>query len=81
MSRIDINKIRNMSDEDLERYLRSLSNKNKKDCYVCGKTRTNYDIYIKNCSEFQQKKLCSLCDEHYVELLNHLKINDIDWRL
>ena len=44
---VDLNKIRNMNDEELENYLRSLSSK-KSACVKCGKTNPNYTMNIQN---------------------------------
>lgn len=76
---MDLNKIRNMSDEDLELYLKSLSNRKTNSCFKCGKTNANYTVNILNKKKAQQKKLCSLCNDCYSDLLDDLSISDILW--
>ena len=75
---MDLEKIRKMSDEELESYLRALSNK-KSTCIKCGKATPNYTINIQNKKKIQQKKLCSLCNDCYVDLLDYLGACDILW--
>ena len=75
---MDLEKIRNMNDEELKKYLKSLSNKENV-CVKCDKKKPNYTINIKNKKIYQQKKLCSLCNDCYNDLINHLGICDIIW--
>lgn len=76
---MEIRKIREMNDAELEKYLRGLTRRGKMNCVKCGKTNSNYTINVQNRRIFQQKKLCSLCDSCYVELLEHLETCDIIW--
>ena len=75
---INLEKIRNMDDEQLSNYLKSLTNKNKNYCVKCGKTG-EFTLFVKNIKEYQQKKLCSLCKNCYNELLKQLEMDDIIW--
>lgn len=75
---MDLNRIRNMSDEELTLYLKSLKSKNT-NCVKCGKSNGNYTINVQNKNKMQQKKLCNLCNDCYIELLEHLGCNDILW--
>lgn len=75
---MDLEKIRNMNDQELENYLKLLANK-KTICIKCGKTNPNYTINVQNKKLIQQKKLCNLCDECYSELLDVLGVCDIIW--
>ena len=75
---MNLEKIRNMNDEELKKYLKSLSNKNNA-CTKCGKKEPNFTINIKNKELFQQKKLCHLCNDCYVDLLDYLGVCDIIW--
>ena len=75
---MDLNRIRNLNDEELTNYLKLLSNRNNSNCIVCSKTGT-YTVNIQNKKKAQQKKLCSLCSNCYKELLNYLKTEDILW--
>ena len=76
----DLDKIRNMTDEELARYLKRLSNnRGDRTCSKCGKT-ANFVVKIENTEAFQTKKLCGLCDKCYQELLNYLELYDIIWK-
>lgn len=76
---MDLNKIRNMNDMELENYLKSLSSKRTSDCVKCGKINANYTMNIQNKNKFQQKKLCNLCEACYGDLLDYLGTCDIIW--
>lgn len=76
---MDLNKIRNMNDIELENYLKSLTKRNHTNCVKCDKSGSNYTINIQNKRALQQKKLCNLCDECYTELLDYLGTTDILW--
>lgn len=75
---MDLQKIRNMNDTDLENYLKSLTNKRIM-CAKCSSKNPNYTINVQNKKKFQQKKLCNLCNDCYSDLLDYLGICDILW--
>ena len=75
---MDLDKIRKLNDEDLKKYLRSLTSK-KGACIKCGKGQPTYIVYIHSKERAQQKKLCLMCDDCYNKLLDYLGICDIDW--
>lgn len=76
---MDLNKIRGMNDEQLRTYLKSLMNRKTTTCHKCGKENSPYTVNINNKREQQQKKLCSLCEKCYKELLDYLNTEDIMW--
>lgn len=76
---MDLSKIRNMGDKELEAYLRGLNDRRKSICYKCGKINAQYTINVQNREKFQQKKLCCLCEDCYVDMLAELDIVDIIW--
>lgn len=76
---MDLNKIRNMSDSELENYLKSLTKRNNTNCAKCEKINANYTIDIQNKKKKQQKKLCNLCGDCYTNLLDYLGVCDILW--
>lgn len=76
---MDLNRIRNMNDIELENYLKGLTRRNTSCCVKCGKINSNYTINVQNKHIFQQKKLCSLCEECYVDMLDNLGVCDIIW--
>lgn len=76
---MDLNKIRNMNDEELQRYLNSLSSRKDNSCYKCGKNNANYTLNVKSKKQEQQKKLCSLCNDCYNKMLEKMEIEDIIW--
>ena len=75
---IDLNKIRNMSDESLYNYIHRLSKRRGNTCLKCGK-QANYTLNIQNKKAYQQKKLCVLCEDCYDDLLDYLDCMDIIW--
>ena len=76
---MDLQKIREMKDEDLIKYLKGLSKRNDTSCFKCGKPVGGYVININNKKRMQQKKLCNLCNNCYTDLLEYLGTNDILW--
>lgn len=79
-----IAEIRKMSDEELEKYIRQISNDSL--CAKCGEytePREKYHIYISRYmkgSVQTQRKLCFLCKKCYKKMLSDLEVPDIDWR-
>ena len=76
---MDLKRIRNMSDDELERYLKSLADKKSNNCLKCEKPNSNYTMNIQNKKKQQQKKLCNLCENCYTDLLDYLGTVDIIW--
>lgn len=74
-----IESIRNMSDDDLNAYLKSLTLYRTGTCYMCGRENANYVINVKNKRRKEQKKLCNLCEDCYKKLLKTINIQDIEW--
>lgn len=68
-------KIRKMTDIELKDYLRAYKSQI---CIKCGAEGT-YTLNIRSSREGRQKKLCCLCDDCYDELINYLKVIDIEW--
>ena len=82
---MDLDKIRNMSDEELRCFMNNLSQRNNIFCSKCGnvvnsriRKNINIGIYDKHIGQ-KTKKLCSLCNECYVDLLDYLSVPDIEW--
>lgn len=82
---MNLDEIRNMSDEQLRSFMNNLSQRNNIFCSKCGnvvnpRERKNINIGIYDRQIGQKvKKLCSLCNDCYVDLLDYLGINDIEW--
>lgn len=77
---MDLEKVRNMSDEELTNYLNYLQSKSSKNCAKCYKKETGYSIYIRKDGNITQtRKLCNICEDCYKKLLNDLSVRDIDW--
>ena len=74
----NFDKIRSMSDEELEAYMRKLLIKKHTNCSVCGGDSTK-TVYIKNELTFQTKKLCKICDKDYERLLEFLNTVPLKW--
>lgn len=70
-----LDKIRKMSDAELTRYLNNVSQRNGK----CGRITNKPDrVGIFTYKGCENKKLCTLCYECYVNLLDYLEIADND---
>lgn len=76
---MELERIRKMNDEQLEKYLKSLSSKRLDTCIKCGSLKTDKSIMIHNKKSLQHKKLCNLCDKCYYELLDYLGVADALW--
>lgn len=74
----NFDKIRNMSDDELEAYMRKLLKKKYTNCSICGEESTK-TVFIKNEITFQTKKLCRVCDKHYEGLLDFLNTVPVKW--
>lgn len=79
MDNFVLNKLRGMSDEELKHYLKCLSGRAGYNCIKCGKANSNYTMNIQNKKKSQQKKLCTLCESCYNDLLDYLGTYDIMW--
>lgn len=82
---MNLDEIRNMSDEQLRLFMNGLSQRNNIFCSKCGdlikhteRKNINIGIYDKSMGQ-KVRKLCSLCNECYSDLLDYLGISDIDW--
>lgn len=75
---MDLQKIRNMSDEELRIYLVNLSNRNTSKCSACNEPATKV-VKIENKETYQTKKLCGICDECYKKLVKQLNTTEIGW--
>lgn len=82
---MDLDEIRNLSDEQLRSFINNLSQRNNIFCTKCGnvvnhRERKNINIGIYDSHAGQKvRKLCSLCNNCYVDLLDYLAISDIEW--
>lgn len=84
---MNLDEIRNMSDEDLRRFMNDISQRNNTFCSRCGnvvsvqeKRNVNISVYDKNAYGQKARKLCSLCMNCYVDMLDYLGVSDIDWK-
>ena len=80
-----IDKIKGMSDIELVRFINDMSSKKQVLCIKCGKPigldkrkTINVGIYNKKYGQ-KVKKLCTLCNECYIDLLDYLGVSDIEW--
>lgn len=82
---MNLDSIRNMSDNELRSFMNQLSQRNNIFCSKCGniinpRDRKNINIGVYDSHVGQKtKKLCSLCDGCYIDLLDYLSVSDIDW--
>lgn len=82
---MNLDEIRNMSDNELRGFINDLSQRNNIFCSKCGnvvksRERKTINVGIYDSSAGQKvRKLCSLCNECYIDLLDYLGISDIEW--
>lgn len=82
---MDLDSIRSMSDNELRSFMNNLAQRNNIFCTKCGniippRDRYNLNISVYDTSTCQkQRKLCSLCYECYIDLLDYLAVSDINW--
>lgn len=79
MNIFDYDRIHNMNPKELEQYLKGLVNRDTKKCSRCGRT-PRYHIKVENISTSQTKRLCSVCDDCYLQLIKDMKTFDIIWK-
>lgn len=77
-----LSELRKMNDKQLEQYIQRISNGNV--CNKCGeyvepRQKRNIYIGIYNGRCQQQRKLCSLCNDCYISMLDYLGVSDINW--
>ena len=82
---MNLDQVRNMSDEQLRIFMNNLSQRNNLFCVKCGNIISNYDrkninigIYDKHSGQ-KVKKLCSICNNCYSDLLDYLGVSDVKW--
>lgn len=75
---MNYDKIRSMSDKELEIFIQGLKGRNLKVCTKCGK-EVNKILKIENKDSVQTKSLCGLCNECYNWLLETLEMFDLGW--
>ena len=81
---MNLEKIRNMPDEQLARFINDVSQRNSIICSKCGgiiisKERKCLMVSINDKGIQKSKKLCNLCNECYIDLLDYLSISDVEW--
>ena len=74
---MNIDVIRNMSDDELRKFLNSVSQKNNQICCKCGSTPTRKDRIGLYVFKFENRKLCTLCKSCYSDLLDYLGVCDV----
>lgn len=75
---MNIDYIRNMSDIELKRFLNTVSQKNNKLCCKCGSIPKRKDRITLYVFKYENRKLCNLCKDCYIELLDYLGVCDVD---
>lgn len=81
---MNLDKIRSMNDAELRSFMNEISQRNNIFCSRCGNVvssryRKTINIGINDGGYQKVRKLCSLCNECYVDLLDYLSVSDIDW--
>lgn len=82
---MNLDEIRNMNDEQLRTFMNNLSQSNNIICAKCGnitdrknRKTINVAIYDRHIGQ-KARKLCSICNACYSDLLDYLAVSDIDW--
>lgn len=76
---MELNKIRNMNDVELTSFLNNISQRNTQVCCKCSNvTFKENKIGIYTYKGCDNEKLCTLCYDCYVNLLDYLEIADND---
>lgn len=79
-NKINLEKIRNMSDENLLNYLSYLQNKNISTCAMCYEPNGLYTVHIKKNDKYpSMRKACCLCEDCYLKLMDYLGVPPIEW--
>lgn len=79
-----LSEIREMNDNELKAFLMRMQNGNTF-CAKCGQyvaTNEKSNIYINRnnyLNGIKQRKLCSLCNDCYTDMLDYLGVQDINW--
>ena len=80
-----VSELRKLNDYELKKYINYISNKNTLICCKCEDIITPKERVTINVSRNfnscvpKVRKLCSLCEACYVDLLEFLGMSDIDW--
>jgi hypothetical protein len=80
---MNLNDIRKMNDKELKTFLSNMKNKNC--CDKCGNVIDTKDKKIINIGTYdwsvgqKTRKLCSVCNECYINMLDYLGVSDIEW--
>jgi hypothetical protein len=69
-----------MSDKDLNKFLCNMSRKKTIFCMKCGNEIIidRHTISVTKPDDYSAKKLCCLCQNCYIDMLENLGIGDID---
>ena len=80
-----ISELKKLNDYEFKKYINKITNKNTIICCKCEDIITPKERVVINVSRNfgssvpKVKKLCSLCEACYVDLLDFLGTSDIDW--
>lgn len=82
---MNLDKIREMSDAELRTFISTVAQRNNIFCAKCGGIVSSKDKKTINVSVYDEhngqrsKKLCTLCNNCYVDILDYLGVSDIQW--
>lgn len=82
---MNLDRIRKMNDDELRKFINTISKRGSDLCIKCDiplncTERKTINIGIYSSTSGQKiRKLCSLCNECYIDLLDYLGVSDIDW--
>ncbi|MEE1282776.1 MAG: hypothetical protein UHK60_11115 [Acutalibacteraceae bacterium] len=75
---MNYDRIRNMSDEELKKFLRNISCRDTNNCINC-RTKATKVLKVYNLQTEQTKKMIGFCEKCYLEFLQKNDLEDILW--
>lgn len=74
---MDSNEILEMINEDLKKYLNTRSSKKMNKCAMCGSLQSDKAIIVEHKTTLAKQKLCNLCENCYVKVLDFMGVTDL----
>ena len=75
---MNLNDVRNMSDKELNSFLAAIQKDERRICNKCGEFILDKRTLTVRRDQ-TTRTLCTLCNSCYIDLLEYLGINDVQW--